>query len=728
MSKIDTEIGVKLHNRFDIEVRDAATGELKQQARAYNIILDQMYSYLCNFSEFFTRIFYGTGTGTLDPTRTTMFAYKGGKLSELVTRTYALPISTWQQKIVLNPSEEVGTVITEVGIAATTLANSLLTHALLQDIEGNTISITKTATDIITIYATLFVVLPETTTDYSICGLISLTSNYLLHYLLHGTPYGRGGWSLQFCLGSCATAIRPRQLAIFSEDLGHRTLTITPDVANRKRKYSARFEVSQGNGNIRELGVTLMPSDIDPGYFTGRRPAYDYIGMCRVLLPIPDGFNGQPYVGVPLGTGNGIQQQFVLPSKDIKEDTIVVYKNGTLTEDYEIKPWAEFNNFIALQSMESGTSGTIAYLSRNLLYYALPYAATNISLYSYIDRAWQDRRNYSLTSLEFPSNHTISPTLSDDGLTMVVWGRSSNAANIYTWKKINNIWTHIESATFGPFLSNQIFLNYDGSIMYECRSNVIRMYEWDDVLNIWTQVSSYTASHTTQSKNSQRFALMSKTYDTIACYDTSNGILVFDIDVNTQTITQRTRVTPVANITDNTAGWYLSANGLSLIQSSQSSGIIEILDWNGDDWISRDAPIVAGGRPFINEDGTKIIIANSTNTYLYEWVNSTWVLLTTFGLLCRHPIYPTMLHPGLRNSYISDNFSRIIIDSQASGSPSVHEIIEFDISSRNKIIVFDDIPDEGDVITANYTVEGIHKTDQYIIDVSLAIVFGEGGP
>jgi hypothetical protein len=41
-------------------------------------------------------------------------------------------------------------------------------------------------------------------------------------------------------------------------------------------------------------------------------------------------------------------------------------------------------------------------------------------------------------------------------------------------------------------------------------------------------------------------------------------------------------------------------------------------------------------------------------------------------------------------------------------------------------ITFDTPPDLGDVITADYIVDGVHKTDQYVIDVSFAIQFGEG--
>jgi phosphosulfolactate phosphohydrolase-like enzyme len=41
-------------------------------------------------------------------------------------------------------------------------------------------------------------------------------------------------------------------------------------------------------------------------------------------------------------------------------------------------------------------------------------------------------------------------------------------------------------------------------------------------------------------------------------------------------------------------------------------------------------------------------------------------------------------------------------------------------------ITFNTPPALDDVITADYIVDGVHKTDQYVIDASFAIQFGEG--
>lgn len=59
--------------------------------------------------------------------------------------------------IVLGETVAVGQTLTEVGIGYSTSSSSLCTHAMLKDANGNQISITKTNTDIINIYATVYI-------------------------------------------------------------------------------------------------------------------------------------------------------------------------------------------------------------------------------------------------------------------------------------------------------------------------------------------------------------------------------------------------------------------------------------------------------------------------------------------------------------------------------------------------------------------------------------------
>ena len=152
------EISAGIHNRFDVEVVDSETGELKQKAYAENIILDQLWtSYMGSL--WFAYIQYGTGTGTPSASRASLFTYLGGKSAATPTSTFdaALGVFSLRKQIQISETEAVGSTLTEVGIAYNNSSSNLLTHAMLKDMNGNQISILKTATDIINIYATVFI-------------------------------------------------------------------------------------------------------------------------------------------------------------------------------------------------------------------------------------------------------------------------------------------------------------------------------------------------------------------------------------------------------------------------------------------------------------------------------------------------------------------------------------------------------------------------------------------
>ena len=174
-----------IRNRFDIVCRDIKTGE-EQKYQAHNIVLDSMFTRLLNFDSFFNYIRVGTGTGTLSPTRTSLFNDSGGKSASTVEAVRALPTSRRMRQIVLQPEEYVGHELTEVGVAYSSDPNSLVTHAFIEDSEGNQISIVKTDTMVVTIYATIFFELGELTSMYG--GqwrwVTPLTRNELLNYLM----------------------------------------------------------------------------------------------------------------------------------------------------------------------------------------------------------------------------------------------------------------------------------------------------------------------------------------------------------------------------------------------------------------------------------------------------------------------------------------------------------------------------------------------------------------
>lgn len=152
-----TNVNTFIHNRFDFIVTDAKTGEVKRKVTSYNMILNQCYTRLVRGYQFLSDIRVGTGTGTLDASRTTLFTDLTGKSAVFDSINYAAktPWSRWY--IQFAPEEIVGSIITEVGLAYSSGASCMVTHSLLKDDEGNTISITKTDSEVLTIYATIYV-------------------------------------------------------------------------------------------------------------------------------------------------------------------------------------------------------------------------------------------------------------------------------------------------------------------------------------------------------------------------------------------------------------------------------------------------------------------------------------------------------------------------------------------------------------------------------------------
>lgn len=160
---VKANIKAAIHNRFDIEVVDAKSGEVKQKAQAFNVICERLWTYMfstsSDYRKYFNYIHYGTGQGTPSKSDTALFAF-GGSLAAS-GETYSLDrengVLSFQKTATILESVAVDQMITEVGIAQSSSSNTLCTHAMLQDMNGNQISILKTGEDIIKIYATIFV-------------------------------------------------------------------------------------------------------------------------------------------------------------------------------------------------------------------------------------------------------------------------------------------------------------------------------------------------------------------------------------------------------------------------------------------------------------------------------------------------------------------------------------------------------------------------------------------
>lgn len=168
--KKQIDINYSIHNRFDIKVFDAKTNELKQEAKAYNIIVNKLWERMLSNNNYqgdwFRHICVGSGTGTPSVSDTDLFHREytsstwdfNDGLSNSKRYAYSNGVFSSKASIIIPALSLVGVNITEVGIGWTSgITNILSTHAMIKDLSGNQISILKTDTDIIQIIATVYV-------------------------------------------------------------------------------------------------------------------------------------------------------------------------------------------------------------------------------------------------------------------------------------------------------------------------------------------------------------------------------------------------------------------------------------------------------------------------------------------------------------------------------------------------------------------------------------------
>ena len=301
---MNLQMGCKIHNRFDIEViRD---GEVIQRGQAENIILDRMYTRLCNLDTYFVNIVFGTGIGDLAPERTTLFSYLGYKSTVLEEVIRAFPLCKRTRKITLNPEEFVGQTITEVGISDT--YPNINTHALIKDVEGNPLSITKSAIDVVVIYATVFIQLENKNEHFYWTDMPK--GNNLVEYL-----FGSTFDSIKYRIQLSKSSVVGNNYSTSAEGLiMYKSTTKTADAANRRTIFNpVRFGIADANA---EVGTISMEN----------------LFACK--LP-EDSFLGHTLTGVPVGIGDGLSTRFSLSHTRLTD--LVVKLDAVPTSAYTTK-------------------------------------------------------------------------------------------------------------------------------------------------------------------------------------------------------------------------------------------------------------------------------------------------------------------------------------------------------------------------------------------------------
>lgn len=321
---IKIDLCADIHNRFDIEVIDSCTGKVKQKACAFNVVCNNVWTYLLSRpsseSTYFSCIQYGDGSGVPSATDTDLFSKKNTISVEseiveefdLTNRTYS-----FRKKITVAPDVSVGVTITEVGISKDSGNGSLCTHAMLRDMNGNQISITKTATDVINIYATMFFHWPETLESFDNSNAVLIGHRYIASHLCgldNSTYYPR--------LPLLAQPQRCNAATNRTGDYIAKNATPSVNLAAKSMTYTyGRFGTE--NANLDNGVHYMILSTSEYGEYAGK----------GLFLVKP---NPSIVTNESIGTGDGSTTKF---STKFDEPTNAVVKvNGTIAENVTVSP------------------------------------------------------------------------------------------------------------------------------------------------------------------------------------------------------------------------------------------------------------------------------------------------------------------------------------------------------------------------------------------------------
>lgn len=313
---MDIKERIAIHNRFDVEV--IRNGEVIRKAVGYNKIVNQLYTRLIGGTyyggTYAQCIAYGSGSGTPSVNDTALFHYEGYKQNEIFSSEYDWEhnVASMTKKIQLSEQDAVGVEITEVGLAYDGGDNKITTHAMLEDMNGNPISIEKTDVDVINIYSTIYI-------HWN--GNAKFTP-----FLLRAWAYGGDQWSLRQWLFGVAGDWNQQNAYVMFEKVASRfqsnwdntdisvyggvpswdannykyvgkNTSWAADVANKKTVMTVeRLEVDDGN----------VPGGIGCMIITSGG------GAVLFYIPAEDVLGGTDITNEAVGTGDGTETEFAL--------------------------------------------------------------------------------------------------------------------------------------------------------------------------------------------------------------------------------------------------------------------------------------------------------------------------------------------------------------------------------------------------------------------------------
>jgi hypothetical protein len=668
---------VKLHNKFEVYVKNIETGQERLVATAYNMVLNAMWTHLITDRRSpFDYICYGRGTGELSPDRTSLFSQIAQVSSTRVEEVYSSDSGYIKEKIELSPSTAVGETITEVGIRG---YSRLVTHALLKDAEGNPISFTKSDTDVVTIYATLYCRVSVTSPlQFSQSQVSYGAAYYILNYgyISPTIKVGRNPMPLDIDAINAA--------GISDASAASKSATrISYDVSTASESYKARFEIADANIFIKEIqicdtGSILVPEDTLIG---------------KVL-----------YENVPIGTGDNSKTKFLLPSPYIEEPLIEVKVNSvSVPFTIEKKPR------VALACGTNHGNGGSGFSSYPSVVYPTQWQNKWIGNGEYKVQYGKVHRGYLRQYGSFsPSIGSIpdKPWYSSKSSCQPIFLKTELVAvlPVNVWVDFSTDQAKSTLSRFGDITpSTGVMTPDDNFLIYSDNSQGYVRLAKKDGEGKYNRVGVSQAGGSGRNVYQKNFITADGNHAVISGY---HGVVIVSIDTVNETITQE-----IYDSTYNTV--VCEYNGKIYSFAAGNYKIYELvggvftLAYSGT--YPSTMSLYGGG---LVGDGL-CLISDSNIT------NSKFVKLLPDGI--------EYYAPQSALSHTVTSVNNIITD----GGPVL--FCGIDRSARTLyvdeseiFIVLETPPTETESVTASYRTEGIHKTDQYVIDITFSVSYAEG--
>ncbi len=304
-------MGNKKHNKYEFILKDYLGG-IKRKETCYNLLLDNFWNKNWQHSNrAWGTVYLGSGTGVVSPMDKTLFSPLWSQNTTVTSFTYPDDnngIITLQATFPANASY-VGT-ITEVGVSnnggmGTPASNNqvLATHAMLEDAEGNPITIEKTALDTLIVTMTIYIS-RQRVEDPGIKN-ISAEKNLLMRYWTEGVNGD----------ANVGNAIKPPVLysqitrryvsrnssgqknidAAFHNQIATSGAIQNPSQINRNREFPcavARTDISSGNFGFANWifaeSYGIKPLQITPYQLQKKRVGVGDGSKTEFVCPIPN--------------------------------------------------------------------------------------------------------------------------------------------------------------------------------------------------------------------------------------------------------------------------------------------------------------------------------------------------------------------------------------------------------------------------------------------------------